>query len=127
MLGELAGELSDRRRLSGSVHAHDENDARVAAEGERGRLAEERFDLLDERLLEVSGNAARLEPAHELGGRGNADVAADERLLEPLPGLVVRGVERRRRELGGQRTAALRQRLAHASEEACALAGRPPR
>ena len=121
VLGELPGELPDRRRLSGSVHAHDENDARVAAEGECGWLAEERFDLLDERLLEVSGDAARLQPAHELRSRRNTDVAADERLLEPLPGLVVRGVERRRRELGSQCAATLRQRLAHASEEACAL------
>ena len=93
----------------------------LAVERERRRIAEQRLDLLDERVLEIPGDAARLEPPHELGRRGNADVASDQRLLEPLPRLVVGRVEPRRRELGGERLAALRERLAHPAEEAGAL------
>ena len=52
---------------------------------------------------------------------GHADVAADQRLLEPLPGLVVARIERRGRDLLRERAAALRERLAHAAEEARAL------
>ena len=78
-------------------------DAGLAIERERGRLAEDRLDLLGERILETAGDAARLEPPHELRGRGHAYVAADQRLLEPLPGLVVPGVECRRGELLGVR------------------------
>ena len=66
----------------------------LPCEGERRRLAEERLDLLDERILEAAGDAARLEAPHELGRRRNSDVAADQSLLEPLPRLVVARVER---------------------------------
>ena len=121
VLVELAGQLADGRRLSGAVDADDEDDARARLEGERRWLPEQRLDLLDERALELSGDAARLEPPYELGRRGNSDVASDQRLLEPLPGLVVGRVEPRRRQLGGERLAALRERLAHPAEEARAL------
>ena len=67
---------------------------------------------------------AGLEPAHELGGRAHADVALDQRLLEPLPVLVVAGIEGRRGELAGERAAALAERVAQAPEEAVALLGR---
>ena len=97
VLAELAGELADGRRLPGAVDADDEDDARARVERERRRLAEQGLDLLDERVLEIAGDAARLEPAHELGRGGHADVAADQRLLEPLPRLVVGRVEGRRR------------------------------
>ena len=90
-------------------------------ERERRCVAEERLDLLDERVLEPAGDAASLEPAHELRGRRDTDIAADERLLEPFPRLVVGRIERRRRQLGRQRPPALRQRVAHATEEPCPL------
>ncbi len=60
VLGELARELADRRRLPGAVDADDEDHARLAVERERRRLAEERLDLLDERLLR--GLRSRLAP-----------------------------------------------------------------
>ena len=50
-----------------------------------------------------------LQPPHDLGRRADADVAVDERLLEPLPGLLVAGIEGARRDLGRQRTATLRE------------------
>ena len=95
VLVKLAGELADRRRLPRAVDADDEDHARLGLERERRRLAEERLDLLDEGVLEIAGDPARLEPPHELGRRRDADVASDQRLLEPLPRLVVGRVERR--------------------------------
>ena len=121
MLVQLAGQLADGRRLPRAVDADDEDHARGRLECERRWIPEQRLDLLDERALEISRDAARLEPSYELGRRGNPDVASDQRLLEPLPGLVVGRVEPRRRELGGERLAALRERLAHPAEEAGAL------
>jgi hypothetical protein len=117
MLRQLAGELADRRRLPCAIDADHEDHARLRSERKRRRVAEERRDLLDQRLLEVTGDAARLQPPHELRGGGNADVAANERLLEPLPGFVVGRVEGGGRELGGERLSALRERLAHPAEE----------
>ncbi len=78
---------------------------------ECSRLAEHRRRLLDERLGQVSDLAARLEPPDELGRGRHADVGRDQRLLEALPGLVVGRVEGRGRELVGERTAALAQRI----------------
>ncbi len=121
MLGELARELADRGRLPRSIDADDEYDARFRVERECRRLAEERFDLLDQRLRERPGNAAALEPAYELGGCRDTDVAADQRLLEPLPRLLVRRVEGGGGELRRQCAPALRERLAHPTEEAGAL------
>ena len=80
--------------------------------------AENRFDLLDKGVPQTADHAACLESPDELRGRWNTDIAANQCLFEPLPGLVVTRVERRRRELLGQRTATLRQRLADASEDA---------
>ena len=121
MLRELAGELADRRRLSGPVHADDEDHARTCVEHELRGRSEDVLDLRDERVAEPARDAARLEPAHQLGGRGHADVAADERLLESLPRLVVRRVETRGRELGRQRLPTLGERVPHAGEEARSL------
>ena len=61
---------------------------------------------------ELAEVGACLEPPHELGGRRHADVGGDQRLLEPLPRLVVAGVERRRGELLGERAARLPERVA---------------
>ncbi len=55
---------------------------------------------------QVAGHPALLEPADELGGRRDADVRGDQRFLEPLPGLVVGGIEGGRRQLRCQRAAA---------------------
>ena len=85
---------------------------------QRARVAEELGDLLRERVAEVAELAAGLEPAHELGGRAHADVALDQRLLEPLPGLLVAGVEGGGGELACERAAALAERVAQPAEEA---------
>jgi hypothetical protein len=88
---------------------------------EYGRLAEELGHLLGERRVQVPELTARLEPPYELGGRPDADVAGDERLLEPLPVGLVSGVEGRRRgELARERTARPRQRVAQPGEESAA-------
>ena len=121
VLGELHRELPDRRRLAGPVHADDEHDRRAAGQVEARRAAEERLYLLDETILEPARGSPELEPADELGRRRDADVAADERLLEPLPRIRVGRVERGLRELLGERAPALRERVAHAGEHACAL------
>ena len=53
VLAQLLRELPDRRRLAGAVHADDEDRrSGFAVERERRRLAEQRLDLLDERVLE---------------------------------------------------------------------------
>ena len=89
-----------------------------SVELERAWLAEHRRDLLLERLAEIGQIAARLEPADELGGGAHADVAVDQRLFEPLPVLLVAGIEGRRRQLARERAPALAERVAQASEEA---------
>ena len=82
-------------------------------------LAEEFDHLLRERRVQLRELAAGLEPPHELGSGGNADVAGDERLLEPFPVRIVPGIEGRRgSELARQRPTRLRKRVAEAREEA---------
>src|SRR5205085_3386397 len=61
--------------------------------------------------------AARFESPDELGGRWNADVRGDQRLLQPLPRRVVGRVESSRRYLLGQCPAALAERVAQTGEE----------
>src|SRR5204862_7739072 len=56
-----------------------------------------------------------------LGGRLSTDVGVDQRLREPLPGLLVEILEQRRLDLGSQRLAGLAQALAQASEATDAL------
>ena len=82
------------------------------------RLAEQRLDLLGERGAELAEVGPRLEPPDELGGRRHADVGGDQRLLEPLPRLLVARVERGRGELLGERAARLPERVAQTREEA---------
>ena len=127
VLAQLLGELADGRRLARAVDADDEDHGRLRAERERGRVAEQQLDLLGQRLAEVAELAAGLEPPHDLGRRPHADVAVDERLLEPLPRLLVACVEGAGGDLGGQRPAALRERVAQAAEEAASARARPPR
>ncbi len=112
VLAQLLRELADRRRLARAVDADDEDHGRLLAEVERPRLAEHRRDLLLERLAQIAELAAGLEPAHELRGRADADVAVDEGLLEPLPVLRVAGIEGRRRQLARERPPALAERVA---------------
>ena len=121
MLAQLLRELAHGRRLAGAVDADDEDHGRLRVERDRGRCAEQHLDLLRERLAEVTDLATRLEPPHDLGRGADADVAVDQRLLEPLPGLLVGGVERAGRDLGRQRAAALRERVAQPAEEAAPL------
>ncbi len=119
VLRELRGELADRRRLARAVDADDEDHGGRVREVERRRLAEKRGDLVGK----VGDPAARLEPLHELGRRADADVAGDQRLLEPLPvGLIAR-IERhhRRGDLARERAARLRERVAQPGEEPTAL------
>ena len=120
VLAEPVRELADRRRLAGAVDADDEDDARLAREIDARRLAEELRDFGGERVVEVAEIGARLEPAHELRGRGHADVAGDQRLLESFPRGVA-GIEGRGRELLRERTAAAPERVAQAREHARAL------
>ena len=86
-------------------------------EVERRRLAEQRGDLVGK----VGDTAARLEPLHELGRRADANVAGDQRLLEPLPIEVVARIERDRGDLARERAARLRERVTQAGEEPPAL------
>ena len=62
-----------------------------------------------------------LEPFDHRGGGRGAGVGEDQRLLEPLPGLVVDPVEEAGRDLLGQRLAAFGEALAQAPEDAAAL------
>jgi hypothetical protein len=80
-----------------------------------------------DRLLERSGQVAcvpaRLEPLDELCRRGHAHVRSDQRFLEALPRGVVGRVERRHRNLLGQRAPALAKGVAQAREEAAPVLG----
>ncbi len=108
MLAELLRELADRRRLAGAVHADDEDHRRLVREVERRRLAEERRDLLGERRVRArSGPGAPRAGARARPSRARRRRAVDQRLLEPLPRRVVVRVERRDRDLLGERAARL--------------------
>ena len=124
VLAELLRQLADRRRLPGPVDADDEDHRRFGAQVEARRAAQELRGLVAERGAQLAGYLARLEPLDELGRRRDPDVGRDQRLLEPLPCLVVARVERRRRDLLGQRPAALPERVTQAREEAGLLVRR---
>src|SRR5207248_510249 len=62
-------------------------------------------------------------PLDDPGGGRRAHVGVDQRLLEPLPGLVVERLEHARLQLGAERLAALRHVLAQAVEEAAPALG----
>src|SRR5690242_13670977 len=95
MLPEPLGQLADRRRLARAVDTDHEQDARTSADVQSRRVAEEARDLLCQRCVEIDEVRTSLEPSHELGRRGNADVRTDQRLLEPFPRGVVTWIERR--------------------------------
>ena len=112
VLPQPLGQLADRRRLAGAVDADDEQNARVGPYVENRRVAQERRDLFRQRGVEIGQIRTSFEPPDELGRRGHADVGADQRFLEPLPCSGVTWIERGRRELCGERRAALRERVA---------------
>jgi hypothetical protein len=111
-------ELADRRRLAGAVDADDEDHRRAVVHVERRRVAEHPRDLVRQRLAEVADLLPRLEAPDELRRRGHADVGGEERLLEPLPRALVRGIERRNGDLLGERAARARERVAQPADEA---------
>src|SRR5690606_14474610 len=83
-------ELADRRRLPDAVHADDEDDVRGGTDllGLRPGRAEQRADLLAKGVAKSREIALRgprpLDRLEEPLGRANAEVAREERLLEPL-------------------------------------------
>jgi sugar phosphate isomerase/epimerase len=84
-------------------------------------LAEELGHLLGKRGVQIRELATRLQPPDELSGGADADIAGNERLLEPLPVRVVTGIEGRRRgELAGESLPRLGERVAEAREESAA-------
>jgi hypothetical protein len=85
VLAEAVGELADRGRLAGAVDADHEDHRRLAGQVDARRVTEERRHLLGERLVQVADVTARLQALDELGRRRHADVAGDQRFLEPLP------------------------------------------
>jgi hypothetical protein len=88
---------------------------------EDGSLSEELGYLLGECGVQIRELAAGLQPPDQLSCRADADVAGDERLLEPLPVRVVAGIEGRSSDqLAGESLARLRERVAEAGEEAAA-------
>ena len=121
VLAQTERELADRRRLAGAVDADDEDHRRLAGEVDARRLSEERRHLLRQGLVQVADVAARLEAPDELGRRRDADVAGDQRLLEPLPRRRVARVECGGRELLRERAAAAAERVAQAREQTRAL------
>ncbi len=97
----------------------------IGARAVAGDLGED-LDQAGLHRLAVGGDLAGLdlvlEPLDHLGRRRRAGVGEDQRLLEPLPGLVVDALEEARGDLLGQRLAALGEALAQAAEDAAALA-----
>src|SRR5919197_2819821 len=114
-------QLPDRRRLARAVDAHDENHARVSSQRELPRLAEHPRDLFLQPGAEIAVSPG-LQRLYKLRGGRDADVRGDQRLLEPLPGRLLGRVEAPQRELLGQGTAALPERLAQPREEPRAFA-----
>ncbi len=114
-------QLSDRRRLPGSVHADDEDHRGAVGEVQAGWVAEEVGRLPAQRGAELADIAAGLEPLDELRGRGDTHVGGNQRFLQAFPGLVVAGIEGGRSQLLGERAAALAERVAEAREEALLL------
>jgi hypothetical protein len=85
------------------------------------RISEQRCDLFRQRRVEIGQLWSRFEPRDELCRRAHADVRADERFLEPLPGRVVTRIEGGRRELGREGGPALGERVPQAREEPSTL------
>ena len=123
LLAQVPGDLADRRRLAGAVDADHHQHRRLGAEVDRGAAAAgDLGEDLDQAVAHgdaVGGDGAGLdlvlEPLDHRGGGRGAGVGEDQRLLQPLPGLVVDAVEEAGRDLLGQRLAAFREALAQAA------------
>ena len=92
VLRELRRELADRRRLPRAVDADDEDHARPLCDVQDARLAEQRGDLLAERRLR-SPSSPRASSRRTSSAVASRRRRLDQRLLEPLPGEVVGGIE----------------------------------
>ena len=123
------GELADRRRLAGAVHADDEDHRRLGPSacsdgGSAARRAAPRPPRRARRRAR-RGLGARLEArARSSAVAGTPTSARDQRLLEPLPRLVVAGVERRRGELARSARGAT-SRASRAGAQKMPLPARP--
>ena len=108
--------LTPTTRITAGLVA--EVDRVVARAGQLGQqLGEPRGERLAADQVALLG--LLLELGDDLRGRAGADVGVDQRLLEPLPGLLVEvALEQRGLDLGAQRLARLAHVLAHAAEEA---------
>ena len=115
---QLVRELPDRRRLPGAVDADDEDHATGRSATARVGGSPRSVSISSARATPRSPIvAAGLEPAHELRRRRNADIGLDQRILEPLPRLLVSRVERRCGELLRQRAPALAEGVPQPREE----------
>ncbi len=120
-LVEPARELPDRRRLAGAVHADDEDYGRAGIEREPRfglRGGEVGDDLLEAcEQVGLGRGPPLLQSPHDLDRGRDAHVGRDQRLLDPLPGFVVRGIERRGK-LARECAPARAERVAQAPEPA---------
>jgi hypothetical protein len=131
---QVPGQLADRRRLAGAVdpHGHDHRgpgahvDAALVGVVQAGEVGQQLGEAPAERLatLHRAALGLHLELGHDARGGRRPDVGHDERLLQPLPRLVVEGVEQRGLDLGPERLAGLGEVLAQPPEEAAAAFGR---
>ena len=106
-LPQVPGELADRRRLAGAVDPDDEDHRRVGPQVDlvvagAGELGQQLGEPLGQRLAaDERPPRPPLELLDDLRGRPRADVGVDQRLLEPLPGLLVEvALEQRGLDLG---------------------------
>jgi hypothetical protein len=125
LAGEMPGQLSERRGLAGAVDARHEDHGRQGPQvdrvlsglGDPGEQLDQPIgQLLTARELVLGG--LLLELGDDLGRRRGAHVGVDERLLQPLPGLLGEILEQSRLDLGLERLTGLAQTLAQTAESA---------
>ena len=97
MLPQPVSEFADRRRLPGSIHTHDEDDARDRGNREP-TVAVWRNELRDHLLEHVeklgfAPGLPLLQATDDLDGRRDADVGLDQCFLDALPRSFVGGIE----------------------------------
>src|SRR5207249_6117593 len=85
------------------------------------RLAEQQAYLLRQRSVQIHDVRPPFETPDQLCRGRDADVAGDQRLLEPFPRRGIAGIERRGGELLGKGAPRARERIPQATEEAGAL------
>ncbi len=124
----MPGELADRRRLAGPIDADDHDHRGTAPQIDPSEVAARDLgEQLDESVAngvgtrDATGIDLRLEPPDDVGGGLCPDVGEDQRLLEPLPCLVVELLEEARAELRLQGLAALRQTRSQTAKHASLL------